>query len=79
MPEWKRGTVYQGDRRFFSMMLCNESLQSYYQNNFSLMKHHSWSLVDLEEMLPWERDIYLLLTEQWVEKENERVEQQNRS
>jgi len=43
------------------------------------MKHHSWSLVDLEEMLPWERDIYLLLTEQWVEKENERVEQQNRS
>ena len=60
-------------------MLCNESLQSYYQNNFGLMKHHNWSLTDLEEMLPWERDIYLLLTEQWVEKENERIEQQNRS
>ena len=43
------------------------------------MKHHNWSLTDLEEMLPWERDIYLLLTEQWVEKENERIEQQNRS
>tara|TARA_Y100001938_G_scaffold38557_1_gene53317 strand:+ start:3884 stop:4078 length:195 start_codon:yes stop_codon:yes gene_type:complete len=57
------------------MMLCNESLQSYYTNNFSLMKHHGWSLSDLENMVPWERDIYILLTENWVKEEKEKMEQ----
>jgi len=57
------------------MMLCNVNLQSYYTNNFSLMKHHQWGLSDLENMLPWERDIYILLTESWVKEQNEKAEQ----
>ena len=39
------------------------------------MKHHDWSLSDLENMLPWERDIYILLTENWVKEQNEKAEQ----
>tara|TARA_R110001592_G_scaffold57347_1_gene174374 strand:+ start:2091 stop:2285 length:195 start_codon:yes stop_codon:yes gene_type:complete len=57
------------------MMLCNDTLQGYYTNNFALMKHHGWSLSDLENMLPWERDIYILLTENWVKEQNEKAEQ----
>ena len=44
--------------------------------NFALMKHHGFSLSDLDTMLPYERDIYVLLLQQWIEEENERIREQ---
>jgi hypothetical protein len=37
--------------------------------NFQLMKHHGWSLYDLEHMLPFERDIYVILLTQYLKDE----------
>ena len=37
------------------------------------MKHHKFSLFELEGMIPYERDVYVLLLKQWIEEENERV------
>lgn len=44
------------------------------------MQHHKYSLTELENMLPWERDVYVNLVAQFVEEENERIklEQQAR-
>jgi hypothetical protein len=41
--------------------------------NFALMQHHNYSLSDLEEMLPWEREVYLNLLLQHIEEENMRM------
>jgi hypothetical protein len=41
--------------------------------NFALMQHHNYSLSDLEEMLPWEREVYLNLLIQHIEEENMRM------
>lgn len=41
------------------------------------MQHHKYSLSDLENMLPWERDIYVSLLIQYVEEENEKIKQMN--
>tara|TARA_B100000575_G_scaffold286656_1_gene283734 strand:+ start:721 stop:867 length:147 start_codon:yes stop_codon:yes gene_type:complete len=41
------------------------------------MQHHKYSLSDLENLIPFERDIYLALLIQWIEKENARIEQEN--
>jgi len=30
---------------------------SYYELNFALMQHHKYSLTELENMIPWERDL----------------------
>ena len=35
--------------------------------------HHGWSLEELENMLPWELDIYVNLTTTAVAEENERI------
>jgi hypothetical protein len=43
-----------------------------------MMQHHQWSLTELENMLPWERQIYVALLMNHIEKENERIRQQNR-
>jgi hypothetical protein len=40
------------------------------------MKHHNFSLTDLEDMMPYERDVYVLLLRRWIQEENERIEQQ---
>ena len=40
------------------------------------MQHHKYSLTELENMMPWEREIYLGLLEEHVRKENESIEKE---
>jgi len=56
--------------------MAHIDLESYYKVNFSLMQHHKYSLTEIENMMPWERDIYLSLLNQYVEEENARIQQQ---
>ena len=41
------------------------------------MKHNQYSLTELENMIPWEREIYVSLLAEHVEKENERIKKEN--
>jgi len=41
--------------------------------NFNLKQHHSWSLPEIENLIPWERDIYLELLKQHIKEENEKA------
>ena len=41
------------------------------------MHHHKYSLSDIENMIPWERDIYLSLLQQYIEEENLKRQQSN--
>ena len=43
-----------------------------------MMQHHNYSLAELENMIPWERDIYLGLLLNYIKEENEKNEQENR-
>ena len=43
-----------------------------------MMQHHKYSLEEIESMLPWEREIYVGLLMEYIEKENERIQQQER-
>ena len=56
------------------MSLSHESLHDYYKLNFSLIQHHNWSLNELENMLPWEREIYVGLLVNHLEEEKEFAE-----
>lgn len=43
------------------------------------MQHHKYSLTELEEMMPWEREVYVSLLVDYIKKENEKLKmlQQN--
>ena len=56
--------------------MAHENLESYYKVNFALMQHHKYSLTELENMIPWEREIYLSLLQQFIEEENLKAKQQ---
>jgi hypothetical protein len=47
-----------------------------YQTNFAMMHHHKYSLTELEDMIPWERLIYVTLLSNHLKEENERLKQQ---
>ena len=42
-----------------------------------MMQHHKYSLTELDEMMPWEREIYVGLLMEHIEKVNERIEKEN--
>jgi hypothetical protein len=44
-----------------------------------MIQHHRWSLTEIEDMMPYERDIYIAMIQNWVEEENERIKLQNQS
>ena len=37
-----------------------------------MMQHHKYRLTELENMIPWEREIYITLLLDWIKKEEER-------
>jgi hypothetical protein len=41
-----------------------------------MMQHHQYRLQDLENMIPFERDLYVSMLINYIEKENERIQQQ---
>ena len=42
-----------------------------------MMQHHGYSLTELENMMPWEREVYIKLLSDWIEEENKRIQQEN--
>ena len=39
------------------------------------MQHHNYSLSDIENMMPWERDIYVDMLITWIKEQNEKQKQ----
>jgi hypothetical protein len=50
--------------------MAHTDLASYYRTNFAMMQHHKYSLTELEDMIPWEREIYVTLLQNYIEEEN---------
>jgi hypothetical protein len=46
---------------------------------FALMQYHKYSLRDLEEMIPFEREVYVAMLVKFLEEEKQRIEAQKRA
>ena len=42
------------------------------------MQHHKYSLTEIENMIPWEREIYIHMLMEHIKEENERQAEQQR-
>ena len=54
-------------------------LESYYKLNFSLIQYHKYSLTEIENLITWERDIYVELLRSHLEEERLKQQQQSSS
>ena len=57
--------------------MVHMDLENYYKINFALLQFHKYSLVEIESLIPWERDIYIGMLKQHLE--DEKLKQQQRS
>lgn len=58
------------------MCLAHDTLYNFYKVNFALMQHHKYDLDTLENMMPYEREIYVTLLQQHLEQEKQRLKGQ---
>ena len=40
-------------------MLGHNNLENYYQTQFALVQHHKYTLTELDNLIPYELEIYL--------------------
>jgi hypothetical protein len=58
-------------------MLSHTSIEAYYHTNFALVQHHKWSLQDIENMIPFELELYSQLLIMHIEEEKKRIERES--
>ena len=46
------------------------------QTNFSLMQHHKYSLSELEDMMPWEREVYVVMLVDYLKEEERKAREE---
>ncbi len=56
-------------------MMVHMDLENFYKINFALIQFHKYSLTEIENMMPWERDIYVGLLQNHLEEEKLRQQQ----
>ena len=44
-------------------------LENYYKLNFALLQYHKYSLTEVENLIPWEREVYVELLGAHLEEE----------
>ena len=73
----RKRTNFGGSFEFFLICLSHISLASFYQLNFSLKQHHQWNLDEIENMIPWEREIYVTLLKNHIKEQEEEIRLRN--
>lgn len=54
-------------------MLSHDNLMNYFKVNFALMQFHKYSLTELENMIPWEKMIYIDLLKAHIKEEEQKA------
>ena len=59
--------------------MIHMDLENYYRLNFALIQYHKYSLTEIENLIPWERELYVLMLKNHLEEEKMKQQQQNGS
>lgn len=54
--------------------MSHMNLREYYKLIFSLAQHHKYSLTEIENLIPYERDIYVDMLLDYLEKQRKELE-----
>jgi hypothetical protein len=54
----------------------HDSLANVIRSNFNLIHHHKWNLTEVEQLMPWEKHIYVDMLNAWVQEQDDAAKQQ---
>ena len=49
------------------MGMVHIGLLPYYERLFSMAQYHNWSITEMEDMYPWELDVYVTLLANYID------------
>lgn len=52
-------------------MFGYDDIVNFYKTTFALVQHHKYSLTELENMIPWEKYVYLDLLSEFIKKQEQ--------
>jgi hypothetical protein len=55
--------------------MVHMDLENFYKLNFALIQYHKYSLWEIENMMPWERDVYVAMLKNYLEEEKTKQQQ----
>lgn len=47
----------------------HDTLANHIKSNFNLIHHHKWNLSEINEMMPWEKNIYVELLNNFLDEQ----------
>lgn len=53
----------------------HDTLANHIKSNFNLIHHHKWNLGEIENMMPWEKHIYVELLNSWIQEQEDEARQ----
>ena len=53
-------------------MLSHTNLFIYYQKIFGMVQHHKYSISDIENLIPYERDLYFEMLLEFIQSQNKK-------
>ena len=56
-------------------MMYHTTISTFMEENFSLIQYHNWNLSDIESLIPWERETYIGMLKNYLEKQRLEYEQ----
>ncbi len=56
-------------------MMYHTTISNFMEENFSLIQYHNWNLSDIESLIPWERETYIGMLKNYLEKQRLEYEQ----
>lgn len=60
------------------MALSHDTLSNYYKTTFALIQHHKYSLTEIENMIPFERDLYVGMLSDYLKELELKQQAENR-
>lgn len=57
--------------------MSHNTLENYYATIFSLVQHHKYSITELENLIPFERDIYIQMLVDYIKQVEELKNKKN--
>lgn len=57
--------------------MSHNDLENYYKTIFSLAQHHHYSIADVENLIPFERDIYVQMLMNYIKEVEEANKNKN--
>jgi hypothetical protein len=59
--------------------MAYSSLTSYFKTLWAMVHHHKWTVSEIENLTPWERDIYVEMTAQYIQEQEAAMQMQQQS